>query len=503
MSKVKKRGTEAKLAIIRALSELDVVVESLGPYGLNTMVGKGPKAIITNDGKTIIENLFLDDEIENLTVKAIRQACRTTSLRVKDATTRTVTFICAIVNSILDDKEDSLAGKAINVNEVRNEILETCKRAVKILNTKAKEIKTKEDIYNVAFTASEDKVIAEQIAIAFDKIGKGGTISVEDNTERKIEVEISDGYELDNGFGQYLFMANKPDLTCEMENPYILVTDRVIQTAQEIKHISEELGVSHGTREMVIIAKTFGDSAMNSFYKNTEDGIFDVLGIKAPIFRSGYTLKDLATVLGATFVGERTHTSFKDIRVKDLGRCDKVISSPELTSFINPTANIEDTVMELKIQHDLEKSEHERTKILERIAKLEGKIARIKVGSNSDGDLEYLKVKVNNAVNSTRLAMEEGIIRGGGITLQEVDAELGENILSPALQSIHKQIQENAGKSFIIPKDVVDPIITERIALETACNTAAILITVNTCIDDKKQSSFSDELQALINKQNG
>ena len=287
--KVKKRGAEYRRSVIKALAELDSVIDSLGPYGLNTMVGKGAKAIMINDGKTIMEDIVLDDEIENLVIKAIRTACRTTSLRVKDATTRTVVFICAILKSILDDNEDSLAGKAINVNEVRNEILETCERAVKILNTKAKEIKTKEDTYNVAFTASEDKIIAEQIAIAFDKIGKGGTISVEDNTERKIEVEISDGYELENGFGQYLFMANKPDLTCEIDNPYILVTDRVIQTAQEIKHISEELGVSHGTREMVIIARTFGDSAMESFFSNTEKGIFNVLGIKAPIFRQGYT----------------------------------------------------------------------------------------------------------------------------------------------------------------------------------------------------------------------
>ena len=500
MQKIKKKGVEFISSLLKGLKEFDSVLESLGPYGLNTMIGKGPKVSIVNDGKIISENTSSDDEIANLTIKAVRQACRTTSLRVKDATTRTVTLITAIVTSILKEESDSLAGKTINVNEVRNEILETCERAVALLNKKAKKIKTKEDIYNVAFTASENKLVSEQIATAFDKIGKGGTISVEDNTERKIEVEISDGYELENGFGQYSFMANKPDLTCEIDNPYVLVTDRVIQTASEIKHISEELGISHGTREMVIVAKTFGDSAMGSFLSNREQGIFHVLGIKAPIFRQGYTLKDLATALGAKFISERTHTSFKDIGVSDLGRSEKVIANSDIASFIKPEANVQDTVIELKTSHDLEKSEHERTKILERIAKLEGKIARIKVGTNSDNELEYLKVKVNNAVNSTRLAMEEGIIQGGGITLQEVDEELGENILSPALQSINKQIQENAGKTFTISKDVVDPVITERVALETACSLAGMIITTGTGIDKKNPTDFAEELKALINK---
>lgn len=496
-----KSKTEAVSSLVEGGNKLANIVRStLGPYGRNVAMSKGPKPLILNDGKTIAQNIFLEDEIENLGVKIIREATQKTSEKAGDGTTRATVITQAIMNSILEGTSTTLGGSNLNVMEKRREIMDDCEKAVKLLNEKASEIKTREEMYNVAFTSSEDEQIANLIADAFEKMGKGGTISVEEGSEKTTKVEMSEGYELENGFGQYSFMANKEDLTTEMENPYVLVTDRVLRTADDVVHIYNELQ-GKGIHELVIVAKTFGDQLMMEFLNGVKGGTFDTLGIKAPLFRQGYVLKDLATVLGATFISERTHTSLKDIGVKDLGRAQKVIAGPDLTVFIGPKGDINGAIAELRIQHDLEKSEHERVKIKERIAKLGGKIARIKIGANSRTETEYLKIKVQNSINSTRLALEEGVVRGGGIALKEIAEEMKDSVIYDGLISVNKQIQDNAGKKFDIPENIWDPLRVERVALETACSLAGIIITIDSAIEDKTKNDSADKLLEMMNNQ--
>lgn len=528
-------GDEARKAIFEGITIVNKATSStLGPRGKNAALKKswgGP--IITNDGVSIAREIKLEDPFQDMGADIVKQVAEKTNDSAGDGTTTSILLTHAIISEGL--KHISLG---VNVVGVKDGINIASKEIVKALKSIAKPIKSDEETKQVAITSSESEEIGQIICDTIKKVGNDGIITVEEGQTSGITYDYTQGMDFEKGYVSPYMVTNQEKMEAECSHPYILVTDQKLTNAQEIISIIEAV-ISTGKKELVIIADDITGEALHTFVINKIRGIFSVLAIKAPGFgeRKKDYLQDIATMTGATLISVETGKTIDKTKLEDLGSASKVISTKDKTIIVGGAGKKEDVEARISVaRQELARvdSKHDKLKIEERIAKLSGGVAVIKVGAATETEMKYLKLKIEDAVNATKAAIEEGIVPGGGVALLRVkklikkpvgltyDEEVGFNIVCEALQAPLQRIAVNSGvgdgssviervdgqiegsmnyngynaltKTYtddMIRDGIIDPAKVTRCAIENAASAAGTFLTTETAVaeikEDKKE----------------
>lgn len=530
---------EARKALKRGIDAVaDAVKVTMGPRGRNVVFDKGYGApTITNDGVSIAREVTLADKFENMGAEIIKEVASKTNDVAGDGTTTATVLTQAIINEGL--KHTTMG---VNAMGVKSGIEKAKKAVVEALKSIAKPIKNSEEIKDVATISAESSEIGAIIADTIEKVGKDGVVTVEESQAFGVTSELALGMEFDKGYVSPYMITHSDRMEAVYSDAPILVTDKKISSIKEILPLLEKLA-STGKKELVIIAEDVDGEALTTFVLNKLRGGFSVLAVKAPGYgdRKKEMLRDIATVVGAQVVSEELGLKLENAEATVLGRAGKVIASKDDTVIVGgkgKKADIDARVAEIKKQRELSTVKYDVEKYDERIAKLTGGVAVIKVGAATETEMKYLKLKVEDAVNATKAAIAEGIVSGGGVALikagakvqadraksKEVmsrDEEIGFSIVLKALEAPLKQIAMNAGHddgAVIIEKiraskanlgfdfkenievedmleaGIIDPVKVTRTGVENAASAAAILLTTEVAIaeepkEEKPQAS--------------
>ena len=510
----------------------DAVKITLGPRGRNVVLDKGyGSPMITNDGVTIAKDITLKDKFENMGAEIIKEVATKTNEVAGDGTTTSVILAQALISEGL--KHTSMG---VNAMGVRAGIEKAAEEAVKALKDIAKPIKSKEEIKQVATISSESEEIGTIIADTIEKVGKDGVVTVEESQSFGVEKEVVEGMEFDKGYVSPYMVTDSERMEAVYKRPLVLVTDKKISTIKEILPLLEKISQS-GEKDLVLIAEEIEGEALATFIVNRLRGTFNVLAIKAPGYgdRKKEILQDIAVTVGAKVISEELGLKLETATISVLGRANKVISTKDKTIIVGGKgrkSDIESRVAQLKSQRKQADSKFDIERLDERIGKLSGGVAVIRVGAATETEMKYLKLKIEDAVAATKAAIEEGVVSGGGsafiraskkISGKKVftsDAEkIGWEIVLKALESPLKQIAKNTGKddgSVIVEKvqnaqnentgydalndkivadmiknGIVDPVKVTRSALQNAASAAAILLTTEAAIADEPEEKSS------------
>ncbi len=517
---------EARNALKRGVDKLaNAVKVTLGPKGRNVVIEKSyGSPLITKDGVTVAKEVELEDKIENIGAEMIKEVASKANDMAGDGTTTATVLAQAMIKEGL-----KLVSSGISPIEIRNGIEKQVKVIVSKLKEMSKIISTKEELAQVASISANDKEIGEKIAEAMDKVGKNGVVTVEEGQSFGVEVEVVEGMQFDKGYVSPYMITNSDSMKAEFNDPLILITDKKIASIQEILPLLEKIAQS-GKKDIVIIAEEIEGEALTTFVLNKLRGTFNVLGIKAPGFgdRKKAILEDISALTGAKIISEELGLKLENTELEDLGKARKVISSKDNTTIVDgkgPEANIKNRVDQIKKEISLSDSDFDKEKLQERLAKLTGGVAVIKVGAATETEMKEKKDRIEDALNATRAAQEEGVVPGGGLALALAgDAfkiltdnkadEAGVAIVDGAILEPIRQIAQNAGKDgslvlFTIIEEhkkgninigynaatdkfedmlkagIVDPTKVVRSALENASSAAIMFLTVETVIADK------------------
>ncbi len=531
MSKRILYNEEARKALKNGIDAVANVVKiTIGPRGRNVVLDKGyGSPTITNDGVSIAKDITLKDKFENLGAEMAKEVASKTNDIAGDGTTTATILIQSIVNEGIRE-----TNMGVNAMGLRSGIESASREVVNALKKIATPIKTDEEIKQVATISAESSELGTIIADTIKKVGKDGVVTVEESQSTDLESEIVEGIQFDKGYISSYMITNAERMEAEFNDPAILLTDKKISTIKEILPLLEQLAKS-GKKDLVIIADDVDGEALATFVVNKLRGTFNVLAIKAPGYGDNKkeVLADIAVTIGATVVTEDVGIKFENADLSVLGKARKVISTKDNTVIVGgkgKKSEIESRVNQLKKQKDASESKYDKEKLEERIAKLAGGVAVIRVGAATETEMKYLKLKIEDAVNATKAAIEEGIVPGGGVALirasHEVEKllstkknlskeqELGYRIVVRALSAPTKQIAINAGKedgSVIVDKikngkgnigydalkdemvddmikaGIVDPVKVTRLGVENACSVAAILLTTEAAIADEPE----------------
>ena len=514
----------------RLKSGIDVVATAvattLGPKGRNVALDrKFGSPTITHDGVTVAKEIELEDPFENMGAQLLKEAATKTNDIAGDGTTTSTVLAHAIVTEGLK----TLAAGA-NPMLLKRGIEAASKIVADAIRKQAIDITTKEEIGNVATISAQDRNIGELIAEVMDKVGKDGVITVEESKGLEFETEYVEGMQFDRGYISPYFITDAEHMEAVIQDPYILIHDKKISAAQDIIPVLEKM-VQVGKRELVIIAEDVDGEALATLVLNKLRGMLNVLSVKAPGFgdRRKAMLQDIATLTGATVISEETGRKLETTTVSDLGRAEKVVSDKDNTTIVGGKGNeveIRGRIDQIRVEIDKTTSDYDREKLQERLAKLSGGVAIIRVGAATETELKEKKHRVEDALSATRAAVEEGIVPGGGVALVNAvaslegvkmdseDEQIGVNIVRKALEVPMRKIVENAGKegSVVIEnvrqaqkkaKDakigydvlrdeylnmvkggVIDPAKVTRGALENAASIAAMILTTEALITD-------------------
>jgi chaperonin GroEL len=504
----------------------NAVATTLGPKGRNVALDrKFGSPTITHDGVTVAKEIELPDPFENMGAQLLKEAATKTNDIAGDGTTTSTVLAHAIVSEGLK----TLAAGA-NPMLLKHGIEFAAKTVADAIKKAAIEISSKEEIANVAMISAQDRQIGELIADVMDKVGKDGVITVEESKGLEFEKEYVEGMQFDRGYISPYFITDSEHMEAVISDPYILIYDKKISAAQDIVPILEKL-VQIGKRDLVIIAEDVDGEALATLVLNKLRGMLNVLAIKAPGFgdRRKAMLQDLATLTGGSVISEETGRKLETAIIADLGRAEKVSSDKDNTTVVGgkgDEAAIRGRIEQIRVEIDKTTSDYDREKLQERLAKLSGGVAIIRVGAATETELKEKKHRVEDALSATRAAVEEGIVPGGGVALinampsldkvkmQYEDEQTGINIVRKALEVPMRKIAENAGKdgSVIIEnvrqqqkskkntsigydvireeyldlvKDgVIDPAKVTRGALENAASIAAMILTTEALITE-------------------
>ncbi|MDH5505641.1 MAG: chaperonin GroEL [Anaerolineae bacterium] len=507
------------------------VVTTLGPKGRNVSLDRKFGApTITHDGVTVAKEIELEDPFENMGAQLLKEAATKTNDIAGDGTTTSTVLAHAIVTEGMKN----LAAGA-NPMLLKRGIEAATKAIAAEITKNAIAVKTKEDIANVASVSAQDREIGELIAEVFDKVGNDGVITVEDSQGLEFETDYVEGMQFDRGYISPYFVTNPESMDATIEEAYLLIYDKKISSAQDLVPILEKM-VQSGKRNLVIIAEDIDGEALATLVLNKLRGMLNVLAIKAPGFgdRRKAMLQDIAVLTGAQVISEETGRKLESTNIDDLGQADKVTSSKEDTTIVGgkgDAKSIQGRVEQIRVEIDKSTSDYDREKLNERLAKLSGGVAVIRVGAATETELKEKKHRVEDAVSATRAAIEEGIVPGGGValinampTLNKIkmdsdDAQVGVSIVYRSLEMPMRKISENAGKdgSVIIEGvrraqaeqkntsigyDVlaeenvdmvkagwIDPAKVTRGALENAASIAAMILTTEALISDIPEES--------------
>ena len=514
----------------RLKSGVDVVANAvtttLGPKGRNVALDrKFGSPTITHDGVTVAKEIELEDPFENMGAQLLKEAATKTNDIAGDGTTTSTVLAHAIVSEGLK----TLAAGA-NPMLLKRGIEAAAKAVTDTIAKQSIEINTKEDIANVASISAQDRIIGELIAEVMDKVGKDGVITVEESKGLEFEQEYVEGMQFDRGYISPYFITDAEHMESVIADPYILIHDKKISAAQDIVPILEKL-VQIGKRELVIIAEDIDGEALATLVLNKLRGMLNVLAVKAPGFgdRRKAMLQDIAVLSGATVISEETGRKLDTVVIDDLGKAEKVVADKDNTTLIGgkgKEAEINGRIEQIRVEIDKSTSDYDKEKLQERLAKLSGGVAIIRVGAATETELKEKKHRVEDALSATRAAVEEGIVPGGGVALVNAmssldnlkmdyeDTQIGVNIVRKSLEVPMKMIAENAGKDgsvivenirreqkakkntnigYDVIKDeyidmvkggVIDPAKVTRGALENAASIAAMILTTEALITD-------------------
>ncbi len=509
---------------------IDVVVKSvattLGPKGRNVALDrKFGSPTITHDGVTVAKEIELEDPFENMGAQLLKEAATKTNDIAGDGTTTSTVLAHAIVTEGLKN----LAAGA-NPMLLKRGIESAAKSVSDEIISQAIDITTKEEIANVATISAQDREIGELIAEVMDKVGKDGVITVEESRGLEFETEYVEGMQFDRGYISPYFVTDTEHMQAEIEEPYILVHDKKISAASDIVPLLEKL-VQVGKRELLIIAEDIDGEALATLVLNKLRGMLNVLAVKAPGFgdRRKAMLQDIAILTGATVISEETGRKLETVTIEDLGKAEKVVSDKDDTTIIGGSgdpAAIKGRIEQIRVEIENTTSDYDREKLQERLAKLSGGVAIIRVGAATETELKEKKHRVEDALSATRAAVEEGIVPGGGVALlnamaaldglkmENVDAQIGVKIVHNALEIPMRKIAENAGEDGsvvvenvrqkqaaaknnkigynvlteeyidMVEGGVIDPAKVTRGALENAASIAAMILTTEALITD-------------------
>jgi len=467
------------------IDKLDIVVSTLGPKGANVLFANMynyPQ--ITNDGVTVAKQVKSDNEIEQLAIDTIVQASLRTNQMAGDGTTTSMCLAQAIWREGL--KSDK------NPNDIRREINEDCAKVITELKKMAKPISTFEEIKRIATISAESEEIGTLIAEATEKVGKDGQIIVQESETAGLTVEYTNGLEIEEGI-IIPHMANTERGTAEVKDPYILLVDSKLSNIKDILPAVDALA-ANGIRQLIVICDGMDGNVpptvvQNKFPQRLPSGElsvpFEIIGVRIPAVRKPDWIEDIAYVTGAKVFGMSTGNFPKDAFVKGVpfdqiqqyfGRCAKFVATEKKTTLIGGVGDVQEKVKTLKLLRDAD--EVHKDVYDTRIARLLGQTAVLKIGAPTSAELDYLKLKIDDAVCATKAAMEEGVVKGGGLALVDIThhIDLGD-ILARAITVPWKQIQNNAGGNLEIGEDVFDPVKVTRLALENACSCAGTLLT--------------------------
>lgn len=522
---------EARKALKAGIDKVaDAVKTTIGPRGRNVVLDRGyGTPTITNDGVSIAKDITLPDKFENMGAEIIKEVAVKTNEIAGDGTTTAVILMQAIV-------AEGVKQTAMGVNAMGIKLgIEAAKTdVVNALKALAKPIKSKEEIMQVATVSAESKELGKIIADTIDKVGKDGVVTVEESQSFGVDREIVEGLEFDRGYISPYMITNPDRMEAEYRDVPVLITDKKISTVKDILPLLEKLAQS-GKKDLVIIADDVDGEALATFVLNKLRGGFNALAIKAPGYgdRKKEVLEDIAITTGGTVISEELGMKLESTEVSMLGKVTKIIATKDKTIIAGgkgKKTDIEARIATLKAQVKEAKSKYDVEKLEERIAKLSGGVAVIKVGAATETEMKYLKLKIEDAVNATKAAIAEGIVPGGGTALIKVavaltgkqqkntgnfDAEfkVGYQILLKALEAPLRQIAINAGKddgAVIVEKvktakgnagydaladeivpdmlaaGIIDPVKVTRSGVEHAASAAAVLLTTEVAIADEE-----------------
>ncbi len=412
----------ARTAMKKGIDKLaEAVRMTLGPRGRAVVIEKGYGAPqVTFDGVTVAKEIELEDKYENLGAEFIKQAADKTNDNVGDGTTTSV----VLAHAMIEEGEKAIREKGFNVIQLSEELKKGSEEIIQALERQKEEINDNKKIQEVATLSAKDKLIGTLIAEVMDKVGREGVVTIEDSNTVGNTYEVVEGMQFDRGYISQYMVTNQERMEAALEDPYILVTDKKISSIQEILPLLEKV-VASGKKEMVIIAEEVDGEALATLVVNKIRGIFTVLGVKAPGFgdRKKEMLQDIAAVTGAAFVSEELGKKFENVDIADLGHAHRVVSDKDKTTIVGGKGDrktIDERVKQIKAQWKAADSDFDKEKFQERVGKLAGGVAVIKVGAPTESAQKELKQRVEDAVAATRAAMEEGIVPGGGIALFNV-----------------------------------------------------------------------------------
>lgn len=523
MSKEIKFSSDARSAMVRGVDILaDTVKVTLGPKGRNVVLEKSfGSPLITNDGVTIAKEIELEDHFENMGAKLVSEVASKTNDIAGDGTTTATVLTQAIVREGI---KNVTAGA--NPIGIRRGIETAVAAAVETLKNNAIPVSNKEAIAQVAAVSSRSEKVGEYISEAMEKVGKDGVITIEESRGMETELEVVEGMQFDRGYLSQYMVTDSEKMVADLENPYILITDKKISNIQEILPLLESILQSN--RPLLIIADDVDGEALPTLVLNKIRGTFNVVAVKAPGFgdRRKAMLEDIAILTGGTVITEDLGLELKDATIEALGQAARVTVDKDSTVIVEGAGNpeaISHRVAVIKSQIETTTSEFDREKLQERLAKLSGGVAVIKVGAATETELKEMKLRIEDALNATRAAVEEGIVAGGGTALVNVipavaDLELtgdeatGRNIVLRALEEPVRQIAHNAGfeGSIVIDRlknaevgtgfnaatgewvnmidqGIIDPVKVSRSALQNAASVASLILTTEAVVANKPE----------------
>ena len=528
MAKELKFGEDARQKMKIGVDKLaDTVKTTIGPKGRNVVLEQSYGApTITNDGVTIAKAIELEDHFEDMGAKLVAEAASKTNDIAGDGTTTATVLTQAIVNEGL---KNVTAGA--NPVGLRRGIELATEAAVKALHDISKTVSTKEEIAQVASISAANEEVGELIAEAMDKVGNDGVITIEESKGIDTTLDVVEGMQFDRGYMSQYMVTDNDKMEANLDNPYILITDKKIANIQDILPVLQSV-VEQG-RALLIIADDITGEALPTLVLNKMRGTFNVVAVKAPGFgdRRKAQLEDIAILTGGTVISDDLGLNLKDVTINELGQAAKVVVSKDNTTVVEGAGN-KDALVErvnlIKAQISETTSDFDREKLQERLAKLAGGVAVIKVGAATETELKERKYRIEDALNATRAAVEEGFVAGGGTALvnaisavealsEEGDVQTGINTVKKALEAPVRQIAENAGLegSVIVNKlkeqtvgvgynaatgewidmiaaGIVDPTKVTRSALQNAASVSALLLTTEAVVADLPKDNSAD-----------
>ncbi|GAB6092614.1 chaperonin GroEL [Furfurilactobacillus curtus] len=540
MAKDLKFSEDARSSMLAGVDKLaNTVKTTLGPKGRNVVLEQSyGSPTITNDGVTIAKAVELADHFENMGAKLVAEVASKTNDIAGDGTTTATVLTQSIVN---EGMKNVTAGA--NPVGIRTGIEKATNAAVDALHKMSHDVKTKSDIAQIASISAADPEVGELIADAMEKVGNDGVITIEESKGIETTSDVVEGMQFDRGYMSQYMVTDNDKMEADLDNPYILITDKKIANIQDILPLLQSV-VEQG-RALLIIADDITGEALPTLVLNKMRGTFNVVAVKAPGFgdRRKAQLEDIAALTGGTVITDDLGLNLKDTTVEQLGQAGKVTVTKDNTTIVEGAGNkadVDERVANIRTELEATTSDFDKEKLQERLAKLSGGVARINVGAATETELKERRYRIEDALNATRAAVEEGFVSGGGTALvnvieavaaleEEGDVQTGINIVLRALEEPVRQIAENAGKegSVIVEKlksqkpgigynaatddwvdmvdaGIVDPTKVTRSALQNAASVSSLLLTTEAVVaEEPKQDNGADAAAAAQAAQMG